>query len=98
MPRGISRCPNCGAISIKPGGAAIAGLAVAAQLITACACYGGPVTCTTVTHRGMPVSSCSVADCATPLPDGGNPRADGTDFFCADGSMNDPLDGGSDGG
>ena len=96
VPRGISRCPNCGGLSFRSGAGLAAGLAVAAQLVTACNCYGGPVTCTMVTHRGMSVDRCTATfDCTTPLADGGSPTADSTDFFCFTGS---PVDGGSDGG
>jgi hypothetical protein len=81
-----------------PSKAAIAGLAVAAQLITACSCYGRPVTCpVTVTHRGMPVDACTVtADCATPLADGGDPVADSTDDLCF--GRASTRDAGTDGG
>ena len=91
IPNGLTRCPNCGALSAKPSKAALAAMAAAAQLITACACYGGPATrCPTLIHRGMTINSCTAAiDCTTPLTDGGSPAADPTDQACFTGASPD---------
>ena len=91
VPGGVRLCPNCGAVNVRPRAATMLGLAAAAQLITACACYGGPVTCRMIVHRGAPVNSCTAAfDCTTPLPDGGQPTQDPADGFCFTG----PIDAG----
>jgi hypothetical protein len=91
VPATVSRCPNCEALCLRPRTSTVVGLVVAAQMITACACYGGPITCQQVPHRGALVNSCTVLpDCDTPLPDGGSPVSDPTDALCFTG----PVDAG----
>lgn len=82
VPPGISRCPNCNAPHVRLGKAAVAAAAVAAQLITACACYGAAPCALNAVHRGMLVNECTVPDCVTALPDGGDPVADPEDRLC----------------
>ena len=89
IPGGIARCPNCDALSVRPRASTVTAVAVAAQLITACACYGGPTMCRPVMNQGMTINPCTMAaDCTTKLADGGRPRSDPSDI-CFDGSAND---------